>query len=406
MSKRVSIPSELIQKHAIPKEQMVAEYPKGHKLFIGIPKESSTEENRIALVPSNVAALIGHGHRVIIESGAGKKSFFSDNAFSEAGAEIVQSQEEVYKAEMIIKTAPPTMGELDMMHPNQVLISPLHLPALDKAFLEKMRQKRVIAMAMEYIQDDSGAFPLVRIMSEIAGISAILTAAELLAKANKGSGILLGGISGVPPAKAVILGSGVVAEYAARAAMGLGVEVRVFDNNIYKLMRLRNHVGHQLFTSTFDPYILQRELQTADIAIGAIHAKNGRTPMIVSEEMITRMKDGALIIDVSIDQGGCFATSELTTHSKPTFVKHGVTHYCVPNIPSKVPKTASTAISNILTPILLRLEKVSGIETLLYQNAGLRNGIYAYKGCITNAYLGDRYEIKTTDLDLLITSIL
>lgn len=406
MSKRIPIPSELTQGQHLAQEQALAVRPKGHKLFIGIPREISSEENRVALLPSSVAALVGHGHRVVLQTEAGKRAHFPDHLYSEAGAEIVHSADEVYKAEMILKTAPPTMAELDLMHPNQVLISPLHLPAVERPFLEKLRSRRVIALAMEYIQDDSGAFPVVRSMSEIAGISAILTAAELLARANKGTGMLLGGISGVPPARVVILGSGVVAEYAARAALGLGVEVRVFDNNVYKLMRLKHHLGQQVFTSALDPYILSRELREADVVIGAIHSKSGRTPVVVSETLVSQMKEGAVIIDISIDQGGCFATSELTSHSKPTFVRHGVIHYCVPNIPSRVAKTASAAISHILTPILLRLETVSGIETLLYQSMGLRNGVYAYKGCITNTYLGEKFDIKSTDLDLLMTSVL
>jgi len=406
VSKRIPIPSELTQVGLETQEQALAVLPKGQRMFIGIPREPSPEENRVALVPSNVAALVGHGHRVVVQEGAGKQAHYPDNLYSEAGAEIVQSAEEVYKAEMIIKTAPPVMEEVDRMRPNQVLISPLHLPAVSREFLEKLRAKRVIALAMEYIQDDSGAFPVVRIMSEIAGISAVLTAAELPARSNKGTGVLLGGISGVPPARVVILGSGVVAEYATRAAIGLGVEVRVFDNNIYKLMRLKHHLGQQIFTSALDPYILERELREADVVIGAVHSKSGRTPVIVSEEMVTRMKEGAVIIDVSIDQGGCFATSELTTHSKPSFVRHGVIHYGVPNIPSRVAKTASASVSNILTPILMKLETAQGIESLLYQSPGLRNGVYAYKGCITNSYLGDKFDLKVTDLDLLITSVL
>jgi alanine dehydrogenase len=405
MSKKIPIPAGLMEEQHLTLEQPAKVQTRGQKLFIGIPAEPSVEENRVALVPSNVAALTGHGHRVVVQSGAGRRAHYPDHAYSEAGAEIVQSEEEVFKAEMIIKTAPPTLAELDWMHPNQVLISPLHLPAVDRDFLEKLRSKRVIALAMEYIQDESGAFPVVRIMSEIAGISAILTAAELLSRSNRGTGLLLGGISGVPPAKVVILGAGVVAEYAARAALGLGVEVRIFDNNIYKLMRLKHHIGQQVYTSTLDPLILEQELIDADVTIGAIHSKSGRTPIIVSEEMVSKMKDGAVIVDVSIDQGGCFATSQLTTHSKPSFVKHGVIHYGVPNIPSKVAKTASASISNILTPLLMQVEAAHGIEALLYHSAGLRNGVYAYKGCITNHYLGEKFSLKITDLDLLLTSI-
>jgi alanine dehydrogenase len=290
-----------------------------------------------------------------------------------------------------------------MMHQQQVLISPLHLPVVSQEYLNKLRQKRVIALAMEYIKDDAGAFPLVRAMSEVAGVSAILIGAELLSS-SRGYGILLGGISGVPPAKVVILGGGVVAEYAARAAMGLGAEVRIFDNNIYKLSRLKRLLGNSLYTSSINTPVLLEELLHCDIAIGAIHSKTGRTPMVCTEEMVARMKSGAVIIDVSIDQGGCFETSEITTHANPTIVKHDVIHYCVPNISSRYAKTASMAVSNILTPIFLKAESEGGIESLFDEHSGLRHGIYTYKGCLTNHYLGERFGIKSTDLELLIAS--
>jgi alanine dehydrogenase len=257
---------------------------------------------------------------------------------------------------------------------------------------------------MEYIMDDSNTFPVVRIMSEMAGLSAMLTAAELLATTSGGKGILLGGISGVPSAKVVILGAGIVAEYATRTALGLGAEVRIFDNNVYKLKRLQNYVGRSLYTSAINPVYLEQELVTADVVIGAIHSKSGRTPVVVSEELVMKMKAGSVIIDVSIDQGGCFATSEVTSLDKPTFVKHDVIHYCVPNISSRVSRTASVAVSNILTPILLNAGSTSSIEQLLFSNHGLRHGVYTYKGCLTNEYLGQRFDIKSTALDLLITS--
>jgi alanine dehydrogenase len=257
---------------------------------------------------------------------------------------------------------------------------------------------------MEYIKDDAGTFPVVRIMSEMAGLSAMLTAAELLSNTFGGKGVLLGGISGVPSAKVVILGAGIVAEYATRVALGLGAEVRIFDNDIYKLKRLQNQLGRPLFTSVFNPYYLQEELLNAEVAIGAIHAKSGRAPLVVSEEMVAKMKPGSVIIDVSIDQGGCFETSEVTSLEKPTFTKHGVIHYCVPNIASRVPRTASIAISNILTPILLNAESTGNIEHLLFTHPGLRHGVYTYKGCLCNEYLGERFDIKATNLDLLITS--
>jgi alanine dehydrogenase len=257
---------------------------------------------------------------------------------------------------------------------------------------------------MEYIRDEEDVYPIVRIMSEIAGLNAMLTAAELLSTARGGIGVLLGGVAGVPPAKVVILGAGVVAEFATRVALGLGAEVRIFDNNIYKLMRLQNQVGRQLYTSAIDPSVLGRELATADAVIGAIHSGSGRAPMIVTEDMVRKMKSGSVIIDVSIDQGGCFETSRLTSHDKPTFRFNDVIHYCVPNIAARVPRTASQAISNVMTPILLKSENFGGLYNLLTSTVGLMHGIYVFKGSLTNLYLSERFKMRYTNIELLITS--
>lgn len=375
-------------------------------LFIGIPRESVMQENRVALVPSSVGTLTGQGHRILIENGAGVKSRFSDHEYNEAGAEMVATKNEVYEADVILKVSPPTMDEIELMRPNQILISPLHLPIITAEYINKLRKKRVIALAMEYIQDASGSYPVVRIMSELAGIAAMLTGAELLSVTGGGKGVLLGGISGVPPARVVILGAGMVAEYAVRTALGLGAEVRIFDNNIYKLKRIQDQVGRQLYTSAINPVYLEQELIQTDLAIGAIHSPSGRTQVIINEDLVMKMKPGSVIVDVSIDQGGCFATSEITTLDKPTFVKHDVIHYCVPNVASKYPRTASIAVSNILTPLILRAAETGGMEPLLYSHRGLRHGVYTYKGSLTNTYLGKRFDIKSTDIDLLITSIL
>ena len=377
---------------------------KPNKLFIGIPKETTLQESRVALTPAAVASLIAYGHRVIVETSAGVKANYSDHDFSEAGADIGYSKDQVYKANILIKVAPPTLREMDFLRPGQILFSPLQLPIISPEFILKLKAKRVTALAMEYIKDENGTFPVVRIMSEMAGMSSILTAAELLTNSKEGKGVLFGGISGVPSAKVVILGSGVVAEFATLAAMGLGADIRILDNNIYKLMRLKNRVGRQLHTSSLSPHQLEKELLTADVAIGAIHSNHGRTPIVVSEEIVSKMKPGSVIIDVSIDQGGCFATSEVTTHEKPTFTKHGVIHYCVPNIASRVARTASIAVSNILTPILLKAGQSGSIESLIHNDRGIRHGVYTYKGCLTNEYLGERFKIKSTDLNLLITS--
>jgi alanine dehydrogenase len=378
--------------------------PRQQRLFIGIPLETTLQEKRVALVPHSVATLTAHGHRVMVESGAGLKAHYTDHMYAEAGAEVVHSHEEVFKADMLLKAAPPTIDEIDLMRPNQVLISPIQLPMLDAEYITRLQKKRVIALAMEYIRDDdTGGFPIVRVMSEIAGISAILIAADLLATARGGQGVLLGGIAGVPPAKVIIIGAGVVAEFATRTAIGLGAEVRIFDSNVYKLMRLQNQVGRQLHTSVVNPIHLREQLMTADVAIGAMHSGHGRTPMIVSADIVQRMKPGSVIVDVSIDQGGCFETSRMTTHDQPTFVQHGVQHYCVPNIASRTARTASDAISNIVTSLLLKTES-AGIQALIQQQAGLRNGVYTYKGSLTNAYIGERFGLKSTNLDLLIMS--
>ncbi|GAB4495808.1 MAG: alanine dehydrogenase [Saprospiraceae bacterium] len=391
---------------AVPRTQteMLEVHPKHQRLFIGIPRETTLQENRVALVPHSVATLTAHGHKVVVEAGAGEKARFSDHDYSEAGAEVAHTREAVFQAEVLLKVAPPTLEEIDLMRPNQVVVSPIHLPLLNQEYITKLQKKRVIALAMEYIRDDqTRMYPIVHVMSEIAGISAILIAADLLATARGGKGVLLGGIAGVPPAKVVILGAGVVAEFATRTALGLGAEVRIFDNNVYKLMRLQNQVGRQLHTSVVNPAHLKEQLLNADVAIGAIHSPQGRSPILVSEDIVQRMKPGSVIVDVSIDQGGCFETSEATTHDNPTFLKHGVIHYCVPNIPSRVAGTASDAISNILTSLLLKAES-GGILSLITSLEGLRNGVYTYKGCLTNAYLGERFQLKSTSLDLLITS--
>lgn len=385
----------------------IKEYPRAQRsVSIGIPKESHYHENRVGLVPHSVHNLVARGHQVLVESGAGEKSNFSDHHYSEAGAKICSSLEEVFESHVILKVSPPSPLELSLFKTNQILISPIHLPVIEGDYIQTLRQKRVTSIAMEYLQAEDGSFPLVRVMSEIAGLAVIHTAAELLTNSNKGRGVLLGGISGVPPAKVLILGAGVVAEFATRAALALGASVRIFDDEIHKLTRIQSRIGIPLYTSSFNPVSLLQQLVSADVVIGAIHSKTGRTPVVVSEEMVMQMKPGSVIIDVSIDQGGCFETSCLTSHDNPTRVIHDVIHYGVPNIASRVSRTASIAISNIISPILQKAGDAGSIEEILFQLRGLRNGIYTYKGCLTNEYLSRRFGIKYTNLDLLLTSII
>ncbi len=379
-------------------------HKKNHSLYIGIPAHTTEGEKRIPLTPNGVAVLVNNGHRIVMQTNAGQGSYYSDRDFSEAGAEIVYDRETVFKADMILQTDPPIIDDVELMRPNQVLFSPIQLSTLDQDCMENMLRKRITALAFEYIKDDSGTFPLVRSMSEIAGYTSILIASEYMSHEHHGKGVLLGGLSGVAPAKVVILGSGVVGEFATRAALGLGANVKVFDDNIYKLMRLQNNIGTRVFTSILDPEVLVAELIDADVVIGAVHSEFGRTPIIVTEEVVSKMKTGAVIIDVSIDQGGCFETSEVTTHQRPTFIKHDVIHYGVPNIPSRVSRTASQAISNILSPLLLKASDLGGLEALMQLSNGARQGVYSYKGRLCNQHIGEKFGIKSTDVNLLFTS--
>jgi alanine dehydrogenase len=388
----------------VPLEETLEILPKKKKLFIGIPKETSFDENRVALTPQAVAVLVNNGHDVVIETNAGEGAFYFDTDYSEAGARIAYDKTEVFKATTIIKAAPISEQEIGMLQHNQVVLSPIHLPFLKASMLEQLIKKKIIAIAFESIQDDAGSYPIVRSMSEIAGNSAILTAAQYLSNQHKGKGILLGGISGVPSAKVVIIGAGVVGEFAARAALGLGASVTIFDNSIYRMMRLQNNIGRRCSTSVLDPVTLGEELTMADIAVGALKPLHGITPMIVSEEMVSNMKAGSVIIDVSIDRGGCFETSKATTHQKPTFRHHDVIHYCVPNIASGVSRTASRAISNVLMPLVNQSADFGGMETLIEMKAGIRNGVYLYKGCVTKASVAKRFGFKYTDLDLLLAT--
>ena len=376
----------------------------GKEFIIGIPTEASATENRVAIAPHSVKPLVMHGHKVKIQAGAGLRSNFVDHEYSEAGAEIVQGKEEVFKSDILLKVAPPTIDEIELLHFDQSLISALQLPTLSESYVDRLLRHRVTAVAMEYLQAADGSYPMVRTMSEIAGITAIQTAAELLCKSELGRGVLLGGVSGVPPAKVVILGAGVVGEFAIRTAQSLGASVRVFDDNVYKLMRIQQIIGSRLYTSTINPVALQHELLNADVVIGAVHSPTGRSAILVTEDMVMKMKEGSVIIDVSIDQGGIFETSELTSLDKPTFTKHGVTHYCVPNIASKVSRTASAAISNILTPLLIKAGRYGGVEALLRDHPGFRHGVYAFKGHLTNEYLANRFGHKYTALDLILPS--
>lgn len=378
--------------------------PKGAQLHIGIPKEIAFQENRIALTPDAVSVLVSNGHEVTIEHNAGEAAHFGDRDYSEAGARIVYHREEVYKAPILVKSAPVVEEELPLLQLNQMIVSPIHLSVLKAELLQKMMDKRITAISFENLKDDSGTYPIVRSMSEIAGSAVMLIAAQYLSSANHGKGVLLGGISGIAPTKVIIIGAGIVGEYAARAALALGASVKVFDNSVYRLKRLQNNIGHRLWTSVIEPRMLAKQLKTCEVAVGALGSESGRTPIVVTEEMVSSMRTGSVVIDVSIDRGGCFETSEITTHESPIYLKYGVIHYCVPNIPSGFARTASQAISNVLMPLLLEAGDDGGFERMVWHQIHLRSGIYMFKGALTNFYLSERFNLKYTDLNLLIAS--
>ncbi|PIQ15965.1 MAG: alanine dehydrogenase [Flavobacteriales bacterium CG18_big_fil_WC_8_21_14_2_50_32_9] len=389
----------------MPQEETLEIARKKSNLQIGIPKETSMQEKRITLVPDAVALLVNNGHEVIIETGAGEGCSFSDRDYSEAGAQIVYGTEEVYKATMILKVEPPTIDELDMMQHGQLLISALQLPIQPKDFIKKLISKKITAIAFDFIKDSDGVLPIVTAMSEIAGNTAILIAAEYLNSERKGQGQMFGGISGISPTEVVILGAGTVGEYAARAAIGLGASVKIFDNNIHKLRRVQDVIGQRLQTSILQPKVLMKSLKSADVVIGAISSKIGRAPIIVTEEMVEKMKNLSVIVDVSIDKGGCVETSELTSHQAPVFTKHGVIHYCVPNIASRVARTASYALSNVIAPTIIDTGEFGGIESMIKSYVGIQNGVYIYKGILTNKYLAETFNLPYKDINLLLMAM-
>lgn len=388
-----------------PKEEMLEVGRKKQRLFIGIPKESSWQEYRVALVPDAVALLISNGHEVVVETNAGKIANFSDTDYSEAGAKIAYDVTEVWKADIIMKVGPPTLEEIEMMKTKQTLFSALQLSVQPKDALKKLMQKKVTAIAWENIMDEDGIYPVVRSMGEIAGTSSILIAAEYLSKTNNGKGMIMGGIAGTSPTEVVIIGAGTVGEYATRSALGLGASVKVFDNSIYRLRRLQNDLGIRIHTSIIQPRVLEKALKNADVVIGAMRSRNGRTPCVVTESMVEGMKEGSVLIDVSIDQGGCFETSRVTTHTNPVYTQHGIIHYCVPNIASRVPRTASFALSNIFSPILIQMGDEGGCVNLIRNELGFRNGVYMLNGTLTNPILGEAFNLPYKEIDLLMAAL-
>ena len=405
MSISKDIMKSLAEEALLPQEELMSVGKSKKQLVIGIPCEISFQEHRIGLTPEAVSVLVNNGHTVFVESNAGMHISFQDKDYSEAGAQIKYNTKEVYKADMILKVSSPSEKEIKLMQPDSTLMSSMQMISGLKNSVKDLMKKNITAIAWDLIKDKDGIYPGIRAMSEIAGNTSILIAAEILSDLENGHGIMMGGISGVPPSEVVILGAGTVGEFAARAALGLGASVKLFDNSIYRLRRLQNNVGRRMFTSILQPDELLSALKTADVVIGALRPVHGRSPVVVSAEMISQMKYGSVIIDVSIDRGGCFETSETTNHTNPTFEKYGVIHYGVPNIPSRVAKTASRALSNIFLPVLLRMGDVGGCKNLIKIDPGFRNSVYIFQGKLTNGIIGDAFDLPYKNLDLLIAKL-
>jgi len=393
--------SPFTKEQLLPQEEKLEIAKQKSELFIGIPKETSHQERRICLTPDAVNSLTCHGHRAMIESGAGESSSYSDKEYSDAGAEVTQDPKRVFGCPMILKVEPASLSEIEMMNQNTIVISAIQIKTRKKEYFEALAKKKITALAFEYIKDEDGTYPAVKSLSEIAGTASVLIAAELMITNQFGKGLLFGNITGVPPTDVVILGAGTVGEFAAKTAIGLGANVKVFDNSITKLRRLQNNLNQRIFTSTIQPKSLLKALRRCDVAIGAMRGIE-RCPVVVTETMVEHMKRGAVIVDVSIDTGGCFETSEVTTHEKPTFIKNNVVHYCVPNIPSRYSKTASLSISNIITPYLMQIAEDGGIERAIRCNKGLKNGVYMYHGILTNKAIGDWFGLSDNDINLIV----
>lgn len=385
----------------LPQEEKLEIERHKSELFIGIPKETSYQERRICLTPDAVTSLTAHGHRVLIEAGAGLNASYSDKEYSDAGAEITNDTEKVFKCPILLKVEPLTLAEIEYINENSIVISAIQLKTRKKSYFQALTKKKVTALAFEYIKDEDNTFPAVKSLSEIAGTASILIASELMTNNVFGKGLLFGNITGVAPTDVVILGAGTVGEFAARTALGLGASIKVFDNSVTKLRRLQNSLNQRIYTSTIQPKSILKALRRCDVAIGAMRGKE-RCPVVVTETMVENMKRGAVIVDVSIDTGGCFETSEVTTHEKPTFIKNDVIHYCVPNIPSRYAKTASLSISNIISPFLLRIADDGGIESSIRCDNGLKHGVYLYHGILTNKAIGDWFNLPNSDINLIV----
>jgi alanine dehydrogenase len=390
------------QRSLFPEECLLREISQQARLSIGLPKENADVETRLALTPEGVAIVVEEGHSVYVQRGAGEPMSYSDFQYSEAGAFMVDDASEVFGADIVLKIAPPSIEELKLMHDNSTILSMLQLSNLSTDCIKLMMKKKMNAIAYELIKDEQKAFPVVSSISEIEGNTAIAVAAELMSNEHGGKGILLGGVAGITPTEILILGAGIAGSVAARTALALGAQIKVFDHDINKLRKIQHYLGQQVFTSVIHPTVLFKALASADAVIGNLRYIHGSERFMVSEELVKTMKPGAIIIDMSVDQGGCFETSECRSLKNPVFEKHGIIHYCVPNISARVARTSSIALSNIFAPILLKLGHSGSVNSSISESSGFRNGAYIYSGVLVNRLIGNYYSIASNDIGLLL----
>ncbi|HNQ67008.1 MAG TPA: alanine dehydrogenase [Bacteroidales bacterium] len=389
----------------MPQEEMLEVITEKKSMKIGIPADCSGIEHRIPLAPLAVEQLVKEGFKIFIQEGAGKGANFTDVQYADYGATITKSLSDIFSCDIILKIFPLTIEEIDMLKGNQLVISSLHSNCQDKEYFVKLMQKRITALAFDTMQDSKGRNPIVKSMSEIAGRSSVLIASEYLSNIHKGKGEMFGGVTGVSPTEVVIIGAGTAGTYAAQTAHSMGAMVKVFDNSVSKLDNLQQHIGNKVFTSTIHSKVLLSAIKTADVIIGALKIYNKRSNIVITEEMVMQMKKNSVIVDISIDQGGIFETGKPTTHKNPVFLKHGVIHYCVPNIASRVARTASYAISNVIAGELMNMQQYGNITQYLKINPGTRKGVYLYNGILTDENIGVIHGIFSKDLDLLLAAM-
>ena len=373
-------------------------------LTIGVPKENTRFEKRLALTPEAVAILVDEGHKVIVEAGAGSSISYSDNYYSESGAYIVDSPAEVFEASLILKISPPTLQEVRMMRPRATVFSFLQQPMLSATVLEAMSAKRINALAYDLVYEQDGTSPFATAMSEIEGASAVTLAAELMSNANGGKGILMGGVPGVSPTEVVIVGAEVAGTIAALSALGLGAMVKVFDNDISKLRLMEHNLGRTLFTSTLQPNVMRNSFRSADVLIGAMEYINKPHRDRISADLIRELKHGAIVIDLRLAQGGCFETTmEACIPGAPTmFEKHGVLHICEMSISSRVARTSSIAMSNIFASLFLKMASGGGLVGLAQSDRGFSSGFYMFSGKMVNAYVANLFNFSVNDIGLFL----